>query len=86
MAIYPISGYVMSVAGGHTVKVFDWFTLPMLFEKNEEIGNIASMTHGYLLYITLILVALHFIGVVYHSLVTRDGTLGKMTYTFKNKD
>lgn len=84
MAIYPISGYVMSSAGGHAIKVFDWFTVPLLIEKNEQIAGIAHTVHGYLLYITLGLLALHVLGALYHAIFMKDDLLSRMTTKFKD--
>lgn len=88
MFLYPLTGYVMSSAGGHPIKVFD-HEIPLLIEKgstlfNIEIGSIAHTVHGYLFYITLGLLALHVFGALYHQFIIKDETLKRMTTKFKN--
>lgn len=65
MLAMPISGYIMSVAGGHPVE---WFgvSLPSLLEKNQEISRIAHEVHEYAGYGVIILLCLHIGGVIVH--------------------
>ena len=68
MFLVPLAGYTMSVAGGHPVSVFGWFTLPSLFEKSKTLGGFAHEMHGVLAYTLLALVVLHLAGTVKHRL------------------
>lgn len=78
MMIMPISGMLMSMAKGYSVKVFDWFTLPMLVEKNETIASVASITHEVGGYIAIAMVLLHIVAAFYHYFVKKDNVLRRM--------
>ena len=74
----PLSGYVVSTAGGHTVTFFDLFTLPAL-PKNKGLENVGLFFHvltGQWLVYALIL--LHVGATAWHIIVYRDGVLGRM--------
>lgn len=68
MFLVPVAGYTMSVAGGHPVSFFGWFTLPDLFGKSKALGGFAHEMHGILAYTLLALVALHVAGAIKHRL------------------
>ncbi len=79
MLIMPISGLIMSLAGGHDVSVFSWFTLSGFSEKNETLGGIASFIHhnaANLLYLVLLL---HVAAALYHHFILKDNTLKRIT-------
>lgn len=79
MLIMPISGLIMSLAGGHDVAVFSWFTLSGFSEKNESLGGIASFIHhnaANLLYLVLLL---HVAAALYHHFILKDNTLKRIT-------
>jgi cytochrome b561 len=74
----PVSGYVLSAAGGHPVTYFDLFTLPGLPE-NKPLAHAAVWVHvatGQWLVYALIL--LHVAATVWHLTVRRDGVLDRM--------
>lgn len=77
MLAMPISGYIMSVAGGHPVA---WFGIdvPSLFEKNQDIGRIAHEVHEYAGYGVIILLCLHVGGVIVHWKRDRTNLLKRM--------
>lgn len=74
---FPISGYLMSMAGGHGIEVFGW-SVPNLIDKNETVGNIAHTIHGYLEYITYGIVGLHVFAALYHHFIEKDNILTRM--------
>lgn len=78
MLIIPISGMLMSMAKGYTVKVFDWFALPMLVEKNESLGNLMSAVHYYAGYFAIALVSVHVLAALYHHFIKKDDILKRM--------
>ncbi len=65
MILVPVSGYVMSDAGGHDVKFFG-LLMPDFFEKNKEIGGIAHEMHEIIPYVLLGIVILHVAGAIKH--------------------
>jgi cytochrome b561 len=78
MIIMPVSGMLMSMAKGYSVKVFDWFTLPMLVEKNETIATAASITHEFGGYVAIAMVLFHIVAALYHHFVKKDNVLRRM--------
>jgi cytochrome b561 len=73
MALLPITGYTLSVAGGHPVSFFGLLDLPTLFEKNKALAGLAHETHELLAYAILALVVLHIAGAVKHRLLNAGG-------------
>lgn len=73
----PISGYVMSVTGGHPVA---WFgiSVPSLLEKNEGLGHLAHEVHEAFGYIIIALLVLHIGGVIVHAMRDRINLLKRM--------
>ena len=65
MLIVPVSGYIMSVAGGHGVKLFS-LRVPELFEKNKELAGLARELHGIFPYILLGILVVHILGALKH--------------------
>ena len=78
MIVMPISGYVMSSAGGHDISIFGLFNVPLVIEKNEALGHAARAVHGLAGNVVIGAVALHFIGAMKHHLIDRDRTLHRM--------
>ena len=74
----PVSGYLVSAAGGHAVSYFDLFTLPGLPE-NKTLQTAADWMHvstgQWLVYA---LVVLHVAATAWHVAVRRDNVLGRM--------
>jgi cytochrome b561 len=78
MVMMPISGYVMSSAGGHAISIFGLFDLPLLVEKNKDIGGLAKEIHEIAGFALIAAIALHFIGALKHHIIDRDATLTRM--------
>jgi cytochrome b561 len=78
MVAMPISGYLLSAAGGHPVSYFGLFTLPGL-EKNELLSNAADWFHVMVgQWAVYALIVLHIAGTSWHVAVRRDGALERM--------
>ena len=77
MFAMPMSGYVMSSAGGHPVKLFG-LSLPSLISQNPEIAKLARNGHTWVSYAILALVSAHIIGALYHHWIRKDETLKRM--------
>ena len=77
--LMPISGYVLSTAGGGNPVNFFWlFTIPGL-PKNKAVGDAATWLHvGLGQWIVYALVLLHIAATVWHIAVRRDGVLERM--------
>lgn len=76
----PLSGWIMSSAGGYPVSFFGLFKVPAIVEKNPELGGLANQAHGILGYALLVIVGLHIAGAAKHHVLDRDGTLGRMVH------
>lgn len=74
----PVSGYVLSTSGGHTVPLFYLFNVPAL-PKDPAVEGVAKWVHvvtgQWLVYS---LVALHLLATVWHVSMRRDGVLNRM--------
>jgi len=78
MFALPVTGYVMSMAGGHGISVFGLFDLPVLIGKNEELGETAEDFHGALAWFALAVIVVHWAAAVFHHRVLKDDTLRRM--------
>ena len=74
----PLSGWVMSSAGGHPVSIFGLFEMPALVEKNKEISGAARLAHELFAYALIGAVGLHIIGALKHHVIDHDETLRRM--------
>jgi cytochrome b561 len=73
MIVVPLSGYLMSNAGGHPIHFFGLFEMPALVSENEAIGDLTHEAHEILGWAILVLIALHLAGAVKHRLKDRGG-------------
>lgn len=78
MFAIPISGWLMSSAGGFPVVYLGLFPLPDLVAKDEQLFDLLKDVHEILNYTLLGLVILHVLGVIKHQFVDRDATLARM--------
>lgn len=77
MLTMAISGFSMSVIGGHAIDFYGLFVIPA-FAKNEAVAKIFWQIHGYTAYIIVGLIATHFLGALYHHYVLKDNVLVRM--------
>lgn len=78
MFAMPLSGWVMSAAGGRTVSFFGLFNLPAIIPVNEGLGAAARTAHTYIAYTLIGLIGLHAAGAIKHYVIDRDSTLSRM--------
>ena len=87
MVLMPVSGWLMSSAGGHSIKFFGLFEVPALIEKNKDIGGLMHEVHEYLGWAMIVALVLHISGALKHHFVTKDITLSRMMFfSSKNKE
>ena len=79
MLVLPVSGYVMSGAGGHPIPFFGLFNWPALVAQDKELSQSASGMHFWAAWAFVAILALHLAAVVWHERVKRDGVLQRMT-------
>ena len=77
MFAMPLSGYVMSVAGGHEVQFFG-LPVPSLLSNNIPLATLAHQGHALISQGILWLVGLHVAGALWHHLIRKDRTLMRM--------
>ena len=73
MILVPVSGYLMSNAGGYPINFFGIAELPALIGKSKEIGGIAHEAHGIMGFAIIGLIVLHVAGAVKHRLKDKNG-------------
>ena len=72
----PISGYLLSVAGGNPVSYFGLFDLPTI-PKNPDIQSAARFVHLSLQWAVYALISIHVLATAWHVAVRRDGILDR---------
>jgi cytochrome b561 len=75
----PIGGWLASSFGDYPITIFglmDWPLLPV--GKNESLGHQVAELHATGGTILLLLIVLHVLGMLKHTLVDRDGNLFRM--------
>ncbi len=77
MIALPVSGYVMSSAGGHPPSFFGLFTLPNLVGADKSLDDSARQAHYVFAWAIGALIALHIAAVVWH-VMKRDTVLTRM--------
>jgi cytochrome b561 len=78
MFVIPISGMLMSMAYGHGIHVFNWFTIPMLIEKNEAVFHFFGEVHEISAYLAIILLVGHIGAALFHKFIKKDDILNRM--------
>ncbi|MFO7592762.1 MAG: cytochrome b [Pseudomonadota bacterium] len=73
MLLMPISGYVMSVAGGRPVNFFGLGELPALIGESKALAGFAHEAHGIMGWAMLVLIVLHAAGAIKHRLKDKGG-------------
>ena len=73
----PVSGVIMSMAGGYGVKVFG-YALPSFIEKDKELGGLAHEIHIIIPYVMAGLIAVHIFAVFKHIIVDKVNLLKRM--------
>lgn len=85
--IMPISGFIMSTAGGYGVDVFgleltarnpDPADPKSVIPLNESLAGFAKMMHTYAGYAVIAGVVLHILGAYKHHLIDKDSTMRRM--------
>ena len=74
----PLSGWILSAAGGHEVSFFGLFTLPAPVGENHGLHEAAEETHELLGNLLIAAVALHAVGALKHHFLDRDDTLARI--------
>jgi len=78
MIALPMTGWLMSSAGGYPVPLFGDLSLPDLIGLNDDHFRLYIVAHRWLGYALLLLVLLHAGAALHHHVVRRDDTLRRM--------
>lgn len=78
MFALPLTGWLMSSAGGYPSSFFGLFELPDIVPLNEAHFRLWIVVHRWLAYGLMLLVAIHAGAALRHHLLLRDDTLIRM--------
>lgn len=73
----PLTGWIMSVASGHTPKLFNW-SLGLPIPESKTIGKTFFNMHTLLAIVIIVLVSLHVLAALYHHFIKKDDVLKRM--------
>ena len=71
-------GYLWSTAEGEPVAVFDWFSVPAMFDGIDNQEDRYAFWHYWLAWTIISCVGLHALGALKHHFVDKDETLTRM--------
>jgi cytochrome b561 len=74
----PMTGWLMSSAGGYPVPIFSWFSMPDLIGVDEWLFQVTIAVHRWLAYALMLLSVLHAGAALHHHLRLRDDTLRRI--------
>lgn len=86
-AIMPMSGFILSVVGGHGLDVFGFELFAKNYDPidpkktvaiNQSLASLGHTIHHWLGYLMVATVFLHVIGAFKHHIVDKDNTLKRM--------
>ncbi len=73
----PLTGWLMSSAGGYPVSFFG-LSMPPLMAENKDFGALMNDTHRILSYVLIGAVLLHAVGALKHHFIDKDTTFQRM--------
>lgn len=78
MILMPISGFIMSDAGGHPITFFGLYTLPSFFTKNPDLSKAAQLVHHYTAWAFIGILVAHTGAAFYHHFIFKNTILQRM--------
>lgn len=75
----PVSGILMSQAGGFPVSFFGLFEFPVFVDKNPEMAKFFRGMHGTVWILLVVGVIGHIAAALHHHFVKKDNVLKQMT-------
>lgn len=78
ICLMPLSGYIRVRAGGFPIEVLDRFAVPTLVPRSDALAAVAKAAHEYGAYALAAALVLHIAAALYHALILRDGTFGRI--------
>ncbi len=80
LIVMPLSGLIMSVAGGRPPNFFGLFQVPEFMEKNQRLSDNFYAVHQYTTYVLIALIAIHILAALKHHFINRDTILKRMWF------
>jgi cytochrome b561 len=78
MFALPVTGWLMSSAGGYPVPFFSFFNMPDLIGLNDWLFQVFIDVHRWLAWMLLFFLVLHAAAALRHHFGKRDDTLQRM--------
>ena len=83
--LYPLSGLMMSIAGGHGLSIFGLEIVAATYDasgdaipKNKALAGIGHEFHENMVIILISAIVLHVVGALKHHVIDKDNTLKRM--------
>ncbi len=74
----PVSGYLISAAGGHPIVLWGLLPVPTLVPVNHDLAHVGVLLHDAGQWALYGLVGLHVLATAQHTVIKHDGVLGRM--------
>jgi len=78
MVLMPLTGFLLSCAGGKIVSFWGLFDFPQVIPTNKVVLSFFIEAHEILAILIVILVSLHVIGALTHQFLWKDNVLKRM--------
>lgn len=78
--IMTLLGWAATNSRGWEVRLFGVVTLPAIAPKGSHWGHEAGDIHNVLVYVLLAFIAIHVLGVLYHTFVKHDAVARRMFF------
>ena len=76
--LMPLSGMVMSIAGGYPISMFGYFEIPMFLETNKALSRLCHEIHEITSFIVIGLIVIHISAALKHHFFEKDNVLVRM--------
>lgn len=78
MVAIPVSGYIMSAAGGYPISFFDLYPVPSILEENEALSEFAHEAHYWLAHSAIVVIIIHILAGLKHHFINKDDIFKRM--------
>jgi cytochrome b561 len=79
MFMMPVSGFFVSVTGGHSVSFYNLFAIAP-FTENTVLSNVFSNLHELAAYTLILVLIMHVSGAMFHQFKLKDNILKRMWF------
>lgn len=85
MIAMPVTGYILSSAGGHDIPWFGLFEVPSVVHRDKGLAEAGTQAHHVLAWTIGVVLAVHLAAVFWHAALKRDAVLTRMWPRFQPK-